>query len=386
MEIGLQKYLGNAVEVLNQLKIVPKKDEAYGLASLLEEVKDVDEPKVLAIARVVQYMGTFNELVRDNVEAINFSDRYGDITRMFDSIRDDSKGLVEQLEDGRIDGKEKLRNFFMRITRGTPHNRFTKIRDMYLDVAKDTKNSIEKERKIMEAYVDFRFAVKNAEILAYEIMNTEQDNLKKAKEKWDDATKKVNSYKGEDNAELSKLQLESDEARRAYQLEDKRYQLIKDVSENLTVGYNVGETLTAKLSQTHEVKKRLYSKAITFFTTNEHVFTLLDVIYTSQGNLHEATQTLEAMQKGASKGIEDIADLGVQLEKEALKAGYGPTINKDSVQKLVDAIVNYQIESIDIIEKLRKESTENAKEIEMIVNEGKRKYKEAIDNYISKSN
>jgi hypothetical protein len=228
--------------------------------------------------------------------------------------------------------------------------------------------------------------VKNAEILAYEIMNTEQDNLKKAKEKWDDATKNVNSYKGEDNAELSKLQLESDEARRAYQLEDKRYQLIKDVSENLTVGYNVGETLTAKLSQTHEVKKRLYSKAITFFTTNEHVFTLLDVIYTSQGNLHEATQTLEAMQKGASKGIEDIADLGVQLEKEALKAGYGPTINKDSVQKLVDAIVNYQIESIDIIEKLRKESTDNAKEIEMIVNEGKRKYKEAIDNYISKSN
>ncbi|MCX6710984.1 MAG: cell surface protein, partial [Candidatus Woesearchaeota archaeon] len=135
METGLQKYLGNAVEVLNQLKIVPKKDEAYGLASLLEEVKDVDEPKVLAIARVVQYMGTFNELVRDNVEAINFSDRYGDITRMFDSIRDDSKGLVEQLEDGRIDGKEKLRNFFMRITRGTPHNRFMKIRDMYLDVA-----------------------------------------------------------------------------------------------------------------------------------------------------------------------------------------------------------------------------------------------------------
>ncbi|MCX6709451.1 MAG: cell surface protein [Candidatus Woesearchaeota archaeon] len=386
MENGLQKYLDSAVDVLNQLKIVPKTDESYGLASLLEEVRDVDEPKVLAIAKVMQYVGTFNELVRDNVEAINFSDRYDDITRMFDSIRDDSKGLVKQLEDGRIDGKEKLRNFFMKLTRGTPHSRFTKIKDLYLNVIKDTKESIEKENKIMNAYVDFRFAMKNSEILAYKLMAVEEGNLKSAKGKWDDASAKVNSYKGEDDSELSKLQLESDEARRTYQTEDKRYQLIKDVSENLTVGYNVGETLTAKLSQTHEVKKRLYSKAVTFFTTNEHVFTLLDVIYTSQGNLHEATQTLEAMQEGASKGIEDIADLGVQLEKEALKAGYGLTINKNSVQKVVDSIVDYQIESTKLIETFRTESAENAKEIESIVDAGKRKYKEAIDSYISRGN
>ncbi|MEZ6146565.1 MAG: hypothetical protein R3B91_14345 [Planctomycetaceae bacterium] len=40
----------------------------------------------MAIANTIRHMSTFN-FVRDNVENINVSNRYLEITQMFDSIR-----------------------------------------------------------------------------------------------------------------------------------------------------------------------------------------------------------------------------------------------------------------------------------------------------------
>ena len=78
------------------------------------------------------------------------------------------------------------------------------------------------------------------------------------------------------------------------------------------------------------MKDRVYRRAVTFFTTNEHVFTILGTVYTSQHGLHEGTQATEAMKEGVNKWLEDVADLGNELERAALKAGYGSTINPES--------------------------------------------------------
>ena len=122
-------------------------------------------------------------------------------------------------------------------------------------------------------------------------------------------------------------------------------------------------------------------RSVTFFDTNEHVFTIMDAVYTSQHGLHEATETLEAMEIGANKGLEDIAELGNELNKAALQAGYGETISPKSVQKLVDAVVYYQLESRTLIEDLRDKSEESADEIEKIVEDGKARYQTALTNY-----
>ena len=172
--------------------------------------------------------------------------------------------------------------------------------------------------------------------------------------------------------------MERDEARYRYEQEDETYQLLKDIAENLEIGYDVGETLITKLKQTHDVKERVYRRAVTFFTTNEHVFTILGTVYTSQHGLHEVTQATEAMKDGVNKGLEDVADLGRELERAALKAGYGSTINPESVQKLVDAISGFQIESLEMIADLRKESEESTKAIRKSVEEGKKKYQETL--------
>jgi len=377
----IQKYLDNSVGVLKKFGFLDRAQEESQLAGLLEDIVSVDEARVVSIAKTVRHISAFSDLVREKVQDVNVSDRYTDIIQMFDSIREDSKRVITQLEDGKIDFKERINNMWMKLVRGTTHDRFEKIRDLYGSVSKDTKGQLESEEDVMNAYIDFRFALKEAEILSQEVLKKQTDILDASRLEFKNGVEVVEKYSGEDFAEKSRLELKRDESKRLFEEQDRKYQLIKDVSENLSMGYNVGETLVAKLKQTHDVKEQVYRRSAIFFTTNEHIFTTLDKVYTSQLGLHETTQTLEAMKEGANKGLEDIADLGKNLERAALKAGYGSIYNPQSVQKLVDAIVSYQEESIQTINQLRIESAQNAKEIGRIVDEGKNRAKEAILKY-----
>jgi hypothetical protein len=374
----MKKYLDSAMDVLKKFGVDSQNTAPQELIGLLENVKHIDEAKVLAIADVIQHMSSFNALVRENVESIKIGDRYMNITQMFDSVREDSKRLISQLDDGKISGTEKVANWWMKMRRGTPSDRFENIVETYSEVAKDTKEALKSEEMIMEGYIDFRFALKEAEVLSRELLDTHAPILQAAKDALADSQNALDNYAGTDEGGKSKLELIRDEARHHFEKEDENYQLMKDIAENLEIGYDVGETLITKLKQTHDVKERVFRRAVTFFTTNEHVFTILGTVYTSQHGLHEVTQATEAMKEGVNKGLEDIADLGRELERAALKAGYGSTINPESVQKLVDAISGFQIESLEMITELRKESEASTKAIRQSVEEGKKKYQETL--------
>lgn len=375
---SMREYLDRAVDVLKKFGVDSANTAPQELISLLESVKHLDEAKVLAIADVIQHMSAFNALVRENVEGVNIGNRYMDIAQMFDSVREDSKRLISQLDDGKISGTEKVSNWWMKLRRGTPSDRFEEIVAVYSDVAKDTKDQLRREDAIMEGYIDFRFALKEAEVLARELFDAHQPVLESAKEALAKTQDSLDNYTGNDEAGKSQLELARDQARYRFEDEDETYQLLKDIAENLEIGYDVGETLITKLKQTHDVKERVYRRAVTFFTTNEHVFTILGTVYTSQHGLHEVTQATEAMKDGVNKGLEDVAELGRELERAALKAGYGSTINPESIQKLVDAISGFQIESLEMIADLRRESEESTRAIRKSVEDGKRKYQETL--------
>jgi hypothetical protein len=382
---GGQKYLDRALQVLKKFNIGAKPDMTNEMVRLLDEVKFIDEARALAIANTVKYMSTFNQLVRDNVQAINIGDRYLDISQGFDSIREDSKTLIDQLADGRIGPVEKAQNLWMRIRRGSPSTRFEKIADTYRDVAASTKDQLDREDAIMDGYIDFRFALKEAEVTARELFEKFIPDHEAAKAGLGEAQKRIDDYTGTDAAAKSRLELARDESREAFERADRTYQLLKDIAENLAIGYDVGETLITKLKQTHDIKDRVYRRSVTFFTTNEHVFTVLGTVYTSQHGLHEATQSHEAMKEGINKGLEDVADLGRELEHAAIKAGYGSTIRPESVEKLVRAISDYQVDSLKLIAELRQESEENAAQIRRVVEEGKQRYQETLARYVLSS-
>ena len=366
-------YLDRAMSQLRDLGLVPDKSHEAPIIDLLNRITDLDEERVVAIARTLNQASLFNEVVREQLTSMSVGERYEKVADSFDSIRKDAKGMVEQLEDGKIDTWERLGNVWMKVSRGDISDRFEKIKKTYLEVAEDSRIQIERERIIMNAYMDFRGALKQAEVHALEVLDTAEQKVEAAKVDLDQAVAALDSYTGEDPAERARLELARDERLRAVQDADDRYQIAKDVSDNLTTGYNTSEVIMARLKQTTSAKERVYKQAVAFFGTNETVLTALSASFTGLFGLHESTRTLDAMKEGVSDSLEDLADIGGKVQEEALKAGYGPTIRAESVQKLVQAVADYQERSHDIIDEMRTLSTRNAEEIRDAVEEGKKR-------------
>lgn len=367
------QYLDKAMGGLRDLGLLPTKTEEAPIVGLLEKITDLDPDRIAVITRTLSQMSVFNEVVREQISEMSIGERYEKITQGFNSIRDDAKAMVDQITDGKIDLFERATNAWMKISRGDIASRFDGIRDTYIEVARDTKANIEREQIILEAYRDFRGALKQAEVSALEVLKTAEAKLAAAKDDLGKASEAVAGYAGSDPSERAKLELVRDEKLRAMQNEEGRYQVAKDLADNLTIGYNTSEVIMARLMQTTSAKERVYQQSVSFFTTNESVLTALKASFTGVFGLHEATQTLNSMKEGVSKSLEVLADIGGKVQEEALKAGYGPTVRADAVKKLVDSVVNYQERSTEIISEMRTLATRNSEEIRAAVEDGKRR-------------
>lgn len=372
------QYFDRAMTGLRDLGLVPGESTEAPVVALLNRLTDLDEAAVTAIARTLSQSSLFNEVVREQVSSMTLGERYEKITGAFNSIRDDAKNMVAQVEDGKIDTFERISNMWMKATRGDIAHRFDKIKETYLEVAADSKEQIERELAILNAYQDFRGALKESEILALEILKKAETQWEAAKAELGVANEAVAGYTGDDLAERAKLELARDEKVRELQADEDRYQVAKDLSDNLTVGYNTSEFVMARLMQTTSAKERVYKQAIMFFGTNETVLTALTASFTGLFGLHESTRTLEAMKEGVSQSLEDLADIGGKVQEAAVRAGYGPTIRADAVKKLVDSVVNFQTRSREIIEEMRVLSTRNAEEIRESVEDGKQRLAKLI--------
>ena len=367
------QYLDKASSTLRDMGLMPARIEPAPINALLEKISDLDKDKITLIAKTLGQADVFNEVVREQTANMAIGQRYQQITEGFNSIRDDAKRLVDQVEDGVIGPLERGTNIWMKIVRGDIADRFDKVRASYLDVTKETKNQIEREGKILDAYRDYRGALKHAEVMALDVLKKATEKLDAAKKELGDSSADVAGFAGTDPAERAKLELVRDEQLRRVQEEEKRYQIAKDLSDNLTISYNTTEVVMARLMQTTSAKERVFGQAVTFFSTNDSVLTALKASFTGMFGLHESTKTLEAMKEGMSKSLEDLAEIGGKVQEAAIKTGYGPTIRADAVKKLVDSVVTFQERSIEIIAEMRKLSTQNSAEIRDAVEQGKKR-------------
>ena len=368
------KYLDKAMSTLRDLGLINDKKEPSPIIGLLDQINGLDDTKVALIARTLDQMTVFNEVVREQISGMGIGERYADITHAFNSIRDDAKSMVQQLDDGKIDTLERVSNVWQKVTRGDISSRFDNIKRTYSEVAKDTLDQVQRERLILDAYQDFRGALKESEVLAFEVLKKAEGNLNAAREHMQAASSEVEQAATLEPAEKARLELARDERLRELQNEEQRYQIAKDLSDNLTVGYNTSEVIMARLMQTSSAKERIYQQSVAFFSTNETVLTALTATFTGLHGLNEGTKTLEAMKEGVSSSLETLSDIGGQVQEAALKAGFGPTIRVDAVQKLVNSVVAYQERSAGIIDEMRTLSTRNAEEIRDVVEDGKRRF------------
>lgn len=366
--------LDKALGALRDLGLIKSQPEEAPVVALINKISHLDQDKSLAIARTLSQATLFNEVVREQISEMGIGERYKAITTAFDSIRDDAKAMVLQVEDGKIDTMERLSNIWMKITRGDIPSRFERIKDTYLEVAKESKDQITREQTILDSYRDFRGALKESQVLGLQLLKKAEEILDQARQELKAASDAVDAQQNSEDRELvARLELARDDKLRQLQDEDKRYQIAKDLAENLSISYNTTEVIMARLMQITNAKERVYSQSVTFFGTNETVFTALSASFTGMHGLHESTQTLEAMKAGMNKSLETLGEVGTKVLEEATRAGYGPTLKADSVKKLVDAVVNFQEKSVTIIDEMRTLSATNEREIQAAVEDGKRR-------------
>ncbi len=372
---GLRR-LDGALQKLQQLGILPAKREENPVVALVQEIQSADNDRALIIARTLHQASFFNEIVRNEVSRIEVGDAYATIAALFDSILDDSRHIVEQLKDGKIDWKEKLANRARDLVKGTLPKRFEKIRSTYNDAVSRTNKQLDREQTILSAYTEFRSSMKEAEVAAREITLTLEKLLEQGRETVRQKTEAVEKTTGD--IEKAKAELERDEAITAFKEVEHKYDIGKKLADNLSIGYQVGETVMMKLQQTHQLKASVRDQAVIFFSTNEPAFTALCATLTSEAGLHEATKTTDALKAGMNKSLEVLAEITGKSGEAAIKTAYGKTIEAQSVKKLVDAIVEFQSSAQKLTEQMRLEATKNANEIEGIVNDGKRRYAELL--------
>ena len=378
MTTAVVPYTDRAVQKLKKLGIIVAAQPDAPVMTLLDSISNIDNNRVVAIARTLQQQSGFNAIVRENISGLDIANRQGNIVAAFDSIRTDAQEMVVWLDDGKLDLLERVKNGWMILVRGSIPDRFNKIKQTYLDVAKSAGEQIERERTILDAYQDYRFGLKQAQIDSQELLVLAEQRLEQCKQLLQQAYDARENATAAEPAEQSRLELVRDEALRVMQKEDERYQIVKDLAENLLVAYNAAEAIFARLQQTSSIKERVYRQSVTFFSTNEIVFTALSASMTSLDGLAESTKTLEAMKAGINQGLETIANSGNKNLEAGLRAGYGSTIKAESIRSLVNAIVSYQESSYQLIEELREESANNSKELEDIVEDGKRRFSEII--------
>ncbi|MEL6622860.1 MAG: cell surface protein [Pseudomonadota bacterium] len=371
--LAVLKKLDKALTQVRDLGLEVESPGESPIGGLLEQIYDLDQNSVTIIAKTVAETSTFNEIVRNEISEMTIGTRYEEIVQGFNSIRDDAKRLVDQLEDGHINTFERVSNVWMKVRRGDIADRFDEIRHVYLEVAKDAKDQIVREGKILDAYNDFRGAYKQAQVLALKVLQKAEKQLAATKKDLEKASKAVEKYKGEDIAERAELEMARDERIRQLQDEEKRYQIAKDLADNLTIGYNTSEVVMTRLQQTTSAKERVYQQSVSFFSTNEAVLTALKASFTGMFGLHEATRTLESMKEGIEKSLETLSEIGDQVQEAAIKAGYGPTVKAESVKMLVDSVVTFQIRSREIIDEMRVLATRNSEEIRTAVEDGKKR-------------
>ncbi len=213
-------YLDKALTQIRDLGLMPEKVDEAPVVALLERLADIDEQKALAIARTLTQASVFNEVVREQISLMKIGERYEEITEAFNSIREDAKSMVDQVEDGKIDTFERISNTWMKVTRGDIAARFDKIKETYLEVASDSKDQIKREGIILNAYQDFRGALKESEIFALDILGKTEKLWDEAKQKLAEASSNVEGYQGDDLAERAKLELARDERMRELQFAD----------------------------------------------------------------------------------------------------------------------------------------------------------------------
>jgi hypothetical protein len=374
--LGSQQ-LQAAIDKIKALGFRAEPKGPQAIVTIIESIKDVDPELTLFIARTLAEQVAFDDLVVSKISGVAVGDDYKEINEAFTSIREEAKAAVVDAAGGKEKGFfDKITSFFKEATEGDIAARFKRIEGRFEQVTSALEAQLKGEAEILEAYRLFRNALGRSQVAAIEVKNKLDVILEDAKAKAQAAQASVDTAVAGDEAKRMTLALERDAANDHRDREESRWQVAKDLAENLQIAYSVTEVTMKKLADTSKLKDRIWRRAVTFFATNRSTLAALKANYSATVGLAEGTNALDAMTDGVNKSLEDLADVTGKVNEKAIRSGYGSTVDPNSVAKLVDALIAETEASIPLIEEMRDNATQDVADINAKMEEGKQRYSE----------
>lgn len=357
-----------AVSMIEQvgLKLPTVSSSEQPINELLGRLAPLDpkSERIGQLAQVFAKMEAFNALIRENTSEISVADAHVKIAQRFDSVRSDVKDEIDREMKNNKNLLTKVIAWIIKMRRGSIQDRYRAIQADSKKVMLESKDDIQKARNILEGYENARFSFKEASLLANDLVKEASADWENAKESLRAAQEKVDNTPKENEREYNEAQLARDIKQRELREAEGRFQIAKDLSEEMSNNYNVGQAIMARLVQLTETKDRVFQKSSVFFVTADNILTGLGATLTQTKNLNTSTKVLEAMSDGINKGLEDLGQTGDEILRRGVRAGYGVTIRAESLKTLLTAIEDFQASTLEEVALLRKESQENTRLIE----------------------
>lgn len=368
-------FLDKAVSGFKSLGIALPKPEEGPVQKLMARVAKYGQDEAMVISLVLNRQQVFNQMAREQISGMEFANRQEQVVALFNSVITDARTQVSLVEGGKLSYLGKMKIWWMEARRGNFPTRFHKIGNVYNAVSKDLGDQVERERNILLAYQDFRFALKNSEVQAHVLLQRAETELEKAKQLLDQAQAELAAFPADGDAvRRSQLELARDLKISEYTAMDADYQVVKDCADNLKVSYNTSEFIFASIKQDNDLKARMYEHAVSFFSTSDIVLTGLSVKFTQNNGMAEAAATAQAMTDGIGRALEHLAEVGGKNVEAAMRAGYGPSIMAEHLVRFIDHVVEMKEKQLTMTAELRRDSTENAIKAALATEEGKTKY------------
>jgi len=342
------------------------------MANLVNELGVYGQEHVTVIMNTLMHKDAFNAIARDELNKINVGDRFTDIAKMFNSIREDMKLMIDQIEDGKLTLSERLRNSWSQLTRGSIPKRFDKISVLSTEVHVDAEKTIQRTKSIGQAYMEYRGALQEAAIVGEALREAAVQDLKAAQETFNAGSDKVKNLReaGASMQLVTLADVEKGDLLSELQASEHRVQIAESLVDDLKNSYTVGELVMMRLTQASTSLQSVWMRSVSFFSTNESVLTTLSANMVVLKMTHETTQAHNTMKDGVDQALNDIGIQGNKIQEAALRAAYGPSYKPETVRNLMNSIVTFQENAFQIKKDMRELAQNATKEIEKIGQEG----------------
>ena len=107
---------------------MPAKLEPAPIKALLERISDLEPDKVKVIARTLGQVSVFNEVVREQIAAMEIGERYKEITQASTPSATTPSAWSTSSPTASSTCCERATNVWMKISRGDVADRFDKIK------------------------------------------------------------------------------------------------------------------------------------------------------------------------------------------------------------------------------------------------------------------